>query len=102
MTKRNIAGCCQQTSENKKIVDITQQCFAFTPQANFPALNLKVIRLKQGYLLKSFLLYTETPEHLGTSAHQVWTENKPKLHSRTYFFYLGHTNFYFGLHFTVK
>ena len=40
MTKRNIAGCCQQTSENKKIVDITQQCFAFTPQANFTSHNM--------------------------------------------------------------
>ena len=31
---------CQQTFEKKKFVDITQQCFAFTPQANFPAHNL--------------------------------------------------------------
>ena len=28
---------CQQTFENKKIVDITQQCFALLPQVNFPA-----------------------------------------------------------------
>ena len=26
--------------ENKKFVDITQQCFAFTPQVNFPANDL--------------------------------------------------------------
>ena len=41
MSKRqNVAGSCQQTFENKEFVDITQQCFAFTPQANFPAHNL--------------------------------------------------------------
>ena len=28
------------TFENKKFVDITQQCFAFFPQVNFPANNL--------------------------------------------------------------
>ena len=28
------------TFENKKFVDITQQCFAFTHQVNFPANNL--------------------------------------------------------------
>ena len=33
-------GCCQQTFENKKFVDITQQCFALLPQVNFPANNL--------------------------------------------------------------
>ena len=32
--------CCQQTFENKKFVDNAQQCFAFMPQANFPAHNL--------------------------------------------------------------
>jgi hypothetical protein len=26
--------------ENKKFVDITQQCFALLPQVNFPANNL--------------------------------------------------------------
>ena len=36
----NIAGHCQQTLLNKKFVDNAQQCFAFTPQANFPAHNL--------------------------------------------------------------
>ena len=35
-----IAGGCQQTFENKKFVDITQQCFALLPQVNFPANNL--------------------------------------------------------------
>ena len=42
-------------------VDNAQQCFAFTPQANFPANNLnldkvKVMGLKKGYFLKSFQL----------------------------------------------
>ena len=32
-----IAGCYQQSFENKKFVDNAQQCFAFTRQANFPA-----------------------------------------------------------------
>ena len=31
---------CQQTFENKKFVDITQQCFALLPLVNFPANNL--------------------------------------------------------------
>ena len=30
-------GHCQQTFENKKFVDITQQCFTLLPQVNFPA-----------------------------------------------------------------
>ena len=48
MTKRNIAGCCQQTFKHKKVVDITaQQCFAFTPQGNFPAHNL-IFQLGEG------------------------------------------------------
>ena len=34
--RQNIAGPCQQTFENKKFVDITQQCFALLPQVNFP------------------------------------------------------------------
>ena len=38
--RQNIAGHCQQTFENKKFVDITQQCFALLPQVNFPANNL--------------------------------------------------------------
>ena len=29
-----------KTFENKKFADNTRQCFAFTPQANFPANNL--------------------------------------------------------------
>ena len=37
---QNIAGLCQQTFENKKFVDITQQCFALLPQVNFPSNNL--------------------------------------------------------------
>ena len=31
---------CSVNTKSKKFVDITQQCFAFTPQANFPAYNL--------------------------------------------------------------
>ena len=31
---------CQQTAENKKFVEITQQCFALLPQVNFPAHDL--------------------------------------------------------------
>ena len=56
---QNIAGCYQQTFENKKFVDNAQQSFAFTPQANFPAhiLKMKVMGLNAGYLLKSVLLY---------------------------------------------
>ena len=37
---KNIAEHCQQTFENKKFVDIPQQCFALLPQVNFPANNL--------------------------------------------------------------
>ena len=33
----NITGRCQQTFCPTKFVDNTQQCFAFTSQANFPA-----------------------------------------------------------------
>ena len=40
MQKQNIAGHCQQTFENKKFVDITQQCFALLPQENFLTNNL--------------------------------------------------------------
>ena len=38
--RQNIAGHCQQAFENKKFVDITQQCFALLPQVNFPANDL--------------------------------------------------------------
>ena len=31
---KGIAGCCQQTFENKKFVDITQQCFVLLPQVS--------------------------------------------------------------------
>jgi hypothetical protein len=37
---QNIAGHCQQTFEDKKFVDITQQCFALLPQVNFLAIYL--------------------------------------------------------------
>ena len=40
LRRKGIAGHCQQTFEDKKFVDITQQCFACTPEANFPAHNL--------------------------------------------------------------
>ena len=32
--------CKGKTFENKKFVDITQQCFALLPQVNFPGNNL--------------------------------------------------------------
>ena len=50
VSRHNIAGPCQQTFENKKFVDNTKQCFAFTLQANFLANNLrvKVIRSNPG------------------------------------------------------
>ena len=35
--RQNIAGWCLQTFGIQKFVDNAQQCFAFTPQANFPA-----------------------------------------------------------------
>ena len=38
--KKNIVGYCQQTFENKKFVEIIQQCFAILSQVNFPANNL--------------------------------------------------------------
>ena len=38
--KIQITGWCQQTFCYQKFVYNTQQCFAFTPQANFPAHNL--------------------------------------------------------------
>ena len=57
---------CQQTFENKKIADITQQSFALKPQVNFPANDLNFPEgkgdvIEKGYLLKSFLLYCDTP-----------------------------------------
>jgi hypothetical protein len=42
--RQNIAGCCQQTFENKKFFDITQQWFALLPQVNFPTNNLNFYR----------------------------------------------------------
>ena len=33
---KTFAGCCQQTFENKKFVDNTQQCFAFISQTFLP------------------------------------------------------------------
>ena len=36
--RQNIAECCKQTFEYKMFVDNTQQCFAFTPKANFRAI----------------------------------------------------------------
>ena len=37
---KKIAGCCQQTFDNKKFVDITQQCFALLLQVKFLANDL--------------------------------------------------------------
>ena len=38
----HIAGCCQQTFKNIEFVDITQQCFALLPKANFEMCSLKI------------------------------------------------------------
>ena len=38
--RQNIAGRWQQTFENKKFVEITQQCFAVLPKVNFTANDL--------------------------------------------------------------
>ena len=38
--QQNIAGPCKQTFQAKKFVDKAQQCFSFTPQANFLTHNL--------------------------------------------------------------
>ena len=62
--RKNIAWWCHQTFENKKFVDNSQKCFAFTPQVNFPdqfefSLKVKVMGSNPGYLLKSFLVYLE-------------------------------------------
>ena len=40
LMRQNIAGCFQQTFCFQKFVDKDQQCFAFTPQPNFPTHNL--------------------------------------------------------------
>ena len=59
------AGHCQQTFENKKFVNITQQCFALLPQVNFPATNLNLhsfifllgylyVRLSKFYFLSPY------------------------------------------------
>ena len=40
LIRQKIAGGYQQTFENKKFVDIIQQCFALLPQVNFLANNL--------------------------------------------------------------
>ena len=58
--RQNIVGGCQQTFCFQKFVDNTQQCFAFTPQANFPAHNskVKVMGSNPGYLLN--LVYFNT------------------------------------------
>ena len=42
--RQNNAGRCQQTFENKMFVVITQQCFALTPEVNFPVHNLNFHR----------------------------------------------------------
>ena len=53
-------------SKVQKFVDNAQQCFAFTPQANFPRsrpkfeFSLKVKGSNPGYLFKCFLLYSSS------------------------------------------
>ena len=53
----NIARHCHQTLLNKKFVDKAQQCFAFPPQANFPANNLNFHRRLSS---KNLLYFTLT------------------------------------------
>ena len=50
MGKKVCLALCKQTCENKKFVDITQQCFALL-------LKVKVMGSNPGYLLNFFLLY---------------------------------------------
>ena len=38
--KTLLGGCCQHTFENKKFVDITQQCFALLPKVYSAANDL--------------------------------------------------------------
>ena len=71
--RQNITGWCQQTFCFQKFVDNAEQCFAFTPHANFPAHNLnfhwvKVMGSNSGYLLKSFLLYLESRDSIWNGA----------------------------------
>jgi hypothetical protein len=67
---QNIAGHCQQTFENKKFVDTTQQCFAFTPKTNFPANNL------------NFHFQSEDDEIEPRLSSKIFTDN-----DKIYFFY---------------
>ena len=64
--RQNIAGWCRQNFCFQKFVDNPWQCFAFTPEANFPAhyLNFhwRVMRKNLAYLLKSSLLYCRLGE----------------------------------------
>ena len=62
LIRQNIAGWCQQIFCFQKFVDNAQQCFAFTPEANFPAhdLNFHWRWWDRIYLLKYFLLYCKT------------------------------------------
>ena len=56
-TRQNIAGRCQQTLENKQSVGNAQQCFAFTPQTNFPTHNLNYFTDGEGNGIKSRLSF---------------------------------------------
>ena len=61
---------------SKFCLDNAQQCFAFTPQANFPTHNLefslkvKVMGSNSGYLLKYFLLYIQFSTYLEVDVFQ--------------------------------
>ena len=76
---QNIAGRCQQTFKNNKLVDITQQCFALLPQVSFPAHNLNIYWRWRwwdpGYLLKSFLLY-HILLYRVLSGHKIYEAHK--------------------------
>ena len=68
----NKAKHCWVISTNflfSKVADKTQQCFAFTPQANFPprfefSLFVKAMGLNPGYLLLQYFLLYKLEVHI--------------------------------------
>ena len=59
---QNIAGWCQQTFCFQKFVHNTQQCFAFTPQANFPTHDLNLIESRLPFKIFSSLFELKKQE----------------------------------------
>ena len=74
--------------ENKKCVDITQQCFAFTPLVNFPANNLnfhwrwrrwnqiQTIFWNLFYFIK-VQIRPKYSQYLVNAKHKVWRDRWP-------------------------